>query len=47
MSYDSNIMLCLGRACELAFAVLGFCNHELANTESEGNSNPVVLELNS
>lgn len=47
VSYDSNLMLCLGRECELTFATLGFYDHELFHIESKGNSNPVALELNS
>ena len=47
VSYDSNLMLCLGRECELTFAALGFYDHELFHIESKGNSNPVALELNS
>ena len=45
VSYDANPTLCLGRECELTFAALGFYNHELFHVESEGNSNPVALEL--
>lgn len=40
-------MLCLGRECELTLALLGFYNHELFHVESQGNANPVALELNS
>ena len=47
VSYGSNPMLCLGRECELTLALLGFYNHELFHVESEGNANPVALELNS